>query len=403
MKKIFTLISMALMAVGASAQSSWVAPESAPAAGMSIIKDDLMKVETVFETTCGKLLDASKQPAPETFAGKTFETYMQIRVDAAPTTDVPTGTEKAGSTPLTIEAKKNVDLTIYYRRQSVSVNDGESYTFNDNDGKDIKLIDQANAATAIAATTFNYYEIGTDHAYANAVKVYKLDAGKKYTLWARGTTGRLYGFDYAEGTGSSTGGDEQGDGDDTTPTGGTTLFSWAPDATTGGTVVASDGQSVGYKNGDYTTIRVNGKKADMNTNYIEVTLNEALQAGDVISITAYRNKDTDAQSSLYFLFENGTIVDDEFVFDNVALGQTPNTHNWTVAEAAGSKSFKLSRGIASTNVFITAINIVRGGTTAIQGIKAAAEDGVAYNLAGQKVDSSFKGIIIKNGKKMIQK
>ena len=46
MKKIFTLIAMALMAVGANAQSSWVAPESAPAAGMSIIKDDLMKVET---------------------------------------------------------------------------------------------------------------------------------------------------------------------------------------------------------------------------------------------------------------------------------------------------------------------------------------------------------------------
>jgi hypothetical protein len=133
MKKIFTLIAMALMAVGASAQSSWVAPESAPAAGMSIIKDDLMKVETVFETTCGKILDESNQPAPVTFAGKTFETYMQIRVDAAPTNDAPTGTEKSGSTPLVITAKKNVDLTIYYRRQAV---DG---AYSENDGKDIKL------------------------------------------------------------------------------------------------------------------------------------------------------------------------------------------------------------------------------------------------------------------------
>lgn len=206
--------------------------------------------------------------------------------------------------------------------------------------------------------------------------------------------------------GGEQGGGEQGGGE-TTPTG-TVIFSWTPEATTGGTVVASDGQSVGYDNpvGEvtYKTIRVNGKKADMNTNYIEITLEQALQAGDIISITAYRNKDTDAQSSLYFLFENGTIVDDEFIFDNVALGKTPNTHNWTVAEAAGSKSFKLSRGIASTNVFITAMSIVRDAATAIETVKAAdAENAVIYNLAGQKVDNSFKGVVIKNGKKMIQK
>ena len=43
--------------------------------------------------------------------------------------------------------------------------------------------------------------------------------------------------------------------------------------------------------------------------------------------------------------------------------------------------------------------------TGIETVKTAtaAVDGVAYNLAGQKVDESFKGIIIKNGKKMIQK
>ena len=49
------------------------------------------------------------------------------------------------------------------------------------------------------------------------------------------------------------------------------------------------------------------------------------------------------------------------------------------------------------------IDAAAGGETAISAVKATAEDGVAYNLAGQKVDESFKGIIIKNGKKMIQK
>ena len=43
-------------------------------------------------------------------------------------------------------------------------------------------------------------------------------------------------------------------------------------------------------------------------------------------------------------------------------------------------------------------------TTAINTIEAdKAQDGVIYNLAGQKVDNSYKGLIIKNGKKMLQK
>ena len=55
MKKIFTLIAMALMAVGANAES-WRPAEEAPAAGSAIIKGDLLKVNTVFETTCGKII-----------------------------------------------------------------------------------------------------------------------------------------------------------------------------------------------------------------------------------------------------------------------------------------------------------------------------------------------------------
>ena len=118
MKKIFTLIAMALMAIGANAES-WRPAEEAPAAGSAIIKGDLLKVNTEFATTCDKIKDEGGALAPVTFAGNTFETYMQIRVDKAPTADIPAGTEKEGSTPLVIVAKKNVDLTVYYRRQAV--------------------------------------------------------------------------------------------------------------------------------------------------------------------------------------------------------------------------------------------------------------------------------------------
>ena len=42
-------------------------------------------------------------------------------------------------------------------------------------------------------------------------------------------------------------------------------------------------------------------------------------------------------------------------------------------------------------------------TTGISTVKSIANEGVIYNLAGQKVDANYKGVVIKNGKKMIQK
>ena len=41
--------------------------------------------------------------------------------------------------------------------------------------------------------------------------------------------------------------------------------------------------------------------------------------------------------------------------------------------------------------------------TAIKSVKKVAEDGAIYNLAGQKVSASYKGVVIKDGKKYIQK
>ena len=42
-------------------------------------------------------------------------------------------------------------------------------------------------------------------------------------------------------------------------------------------------------------------------------------------------------------------------------------------------------------------------STGITSVKAAAQDGAIYNVAGQKVGSDYKGLVIKNGKKFIQK
>ena len=45
----------------------------------------------------------------------------------------------------------------------------------------------------------------------------------------------------------------------------------------------------------------------------------------------------------------------------------------------------------------------RGNTTGLKVVKATNADGAIYNLAGQKVDASYKGIVTQNGKKRIMK
>jgi hypothetical protein len=65
---------------------------------------------------------------------------------------------------------------------------------------------------------------------------------------------------------------------------------------------------------------------------------------------------------------------------------------------------KIARSTASTNVFITKIVITRGGSTGINTVKTVRiADGAIYNLAGQKVSESYKGVVIKNGRKYVQK
>lgn len=163
-----------------------------------------------------------------------------------------------------------------------------------------------------------------------------------------------------------------------------TVYSWeSPEGTpaeTGGTMVYTngDGERLNYSNAGYHTICLNGKsgqigdaEASANAGHMVLTLDEALKTGDVISITAYRNKNADGKAaSIYFLFENGAVWKDTNTFVNICAddadedydddGATPNTVTWTITDAeAGSKTLKLTRNSSGTNLFITKMTITR--------------------------------------------
>jgi hypothetical protein len=411
MKKIFTLIAMATMALGANAQGSWVAPEEAPAAGTSIIKGDLLKVETVFETTGGKLKDEDGNDAPVTFGGKTFSTYMQVRVDAAPSGTSLTGTEKSGSTPLVITAKKNVDLTVYYRRQQV---DGSSV---ENDGKDLKLVDQAATGTLIKGSSFDVYEIDAD--YSNIIRVFKLEEGKTYTLWCRGTTGRLYGIDYQEGTGTDP-------VDPGTVADGTyfisynvepslsnvTLEGWTNTGTSNNVATWEGGFSImimrsdkGMSAGSNITIGGTQYKSIKVSNGAQNTL--TLPEGKVakgITFYSYVNSDKDGWENSYWK-EVAGIENEASTMTSQKDGANPDVREFTFP--AGNQLNKISFTNKGQQLcYVIKIDIITGSeTTGIQTVKSETIDlnAPAYNLAGQKVAEGYKGVVIQNGVKRIQK
>ena len=71
-------------------------------------------------------------------------------------------------------------------------------------------------------------------------------------------------------------------------------------------------------------------------------------------------------------------------------------------EADADKLYLGRNGNTATNV--TLIKVTRGTDTGIQELPVKViSNGVIYNLKGQKVNSSYKGIAIKDGKKVLIK
>ena len=77
----------------------------------------------------------------------------------------------------------------------------------------------------------------------------------------------------------------------------------------------------------------------------------------------------------------------------------------TVTNFEGADTYYTFQKYSGTgNILISSIEITPLGESAIQTISSeAANNGVIYNIAGQKVADNFKGIVIKNGKKVVLK
>ena len=86
--------------------------------------------------------------------------------------------------------------------------------------------------------------------------------------------------------------------------------------------------------------------------------------------------------------------------ENIIADKSNGTVTFSVAE--GGTYYVLAAG---TKMGFYGFKYVTGTSTGISGIQApkSSKDGVTFNLLGQKVTNDAKGIVIKNGKKFINK
>ena len=186
MKAKLTLLSVALLAFCAYAANVWKAAEDTPtAAGTTLIDDDLLTAKTVYATTL--------KAANVTIAGEEFTHYIQVRNAALPTADEPNGTVQDGSTSIVLNAKKDLTLTIFYRRQSTEQTETGG-VYASNDGKDLKIFNQADMTMLEGELAIDHET--EDFKYAFVTKTFKLAAGANYTVSAKGTTINYYGMSY---------------------------------------------------------------------------------------------------------------------------------------------------------------------------------------------------------------
>lgn len=203
----------------------------------------------------------------------------------------------------------------------------------------------------------------------------------------------------------------------------TTVFSWegAADAAivSGGSVEAKgDAAAPNTAKAGYYTLQLDGAK-DFSGKYYEITVTDGYKAGDKISVTGFRSKDGSEvkRSGIIFKFANDATINsddmgDSYIFVNInkdgadyaGEGVGPNTLTFEVPEGADGQKLLIARGRTQTNMWVTKLVITRGGATGIQSVKDEnTANGEVYNLAGQKVDKSYKGVVIQNGVKRIQK
>ena len=149
--------------------------------------------------------------------------------------------------------------------------------------------------------------------------------------------------------------------------------------------------------------------SELNGNYVTLTTDGGFKAGDVITIAGVFSNSDESKQAAVSLFMMDTAEDHGYkvlwTTDNFINGRTsaddPAMQTYTL-EADADNLYLGRKG--NTATCITKLQVKRG-TDGIQKVLPTAieNNGETYNLQGQRVDENYRGVVIKNGRKVVNK
>ena len=142
-----------------------------------------------------------------------------------------------------------------------------------------------------------------------------------------------------------------------------------------------------------------------NGNNAELTVEGGFKTGDKIVIAgAFNNSDETKTAAIDIFTLDGTTPTVLFTTKQFINGRTvaDNPEEETFVLTADADKLYLGRN-GNTATFVTTLKVTRETAGISETLNVKVNNGAIYNLAGQKVDESYKGVVIQNGKKVVVK
>ena len=147
------------------------------------------------------------------------------------------------------------------------------------------------------------------------------------------------------------------------------------------------------------------KEGASNGNNAELTVEGGFKTGDKVVIAGAFNNDDNTKTAAIDIFTlDGTTPTVLFTTKQFINGRLVdgNPEEETFILTADADKLYLGRN-GNTSTFVTTLKVTRDTAGIKETLNVKVNSGAIYNLAGQKVDENYKGVVIQNGKKVVVK
>lgn len=295
-------------------------------------------------------------------------------------------------------------VTFQFNAPTIGADGANVLISTEYDGQGATNFYSLNGGEAAQGNTFTLTESATVSAYT------EIKNGSYETFTSKSSTKDVYVLDpiKTKKTIAVTGGDVVEDEEATATSTTGTVYK-----VENGTISA-DKKDFFVKNLEFAVVKdaayqIDGKEAYIKMNQTNITFQVA--EGDSVDVVVTCSKN----SCKTLNAENDeSVTTDRKCYVNVS-GKTYGTDDVTAANADGTPGnvikFGLSAGTwtfqkysGTGNILISSIEITPASTEGISDLSIeTADNGAVYNVAGQKVSEGYKGLVIKNGKKLMAK